>query len=64
MLSRFIHLLENVFIPLLFAAKHDSIVYTYHIAVTHESADGALGWSYVLATVSRAAVTMDLQESP
>ena len=51
-----IHVSANGKILFLLMAEQFSIVYMYHTFCIHSSVDGHLGWFYVLAIVSSAAV--------
>ena len=54
--STSIHVSANGKILFLLMAEQFSIVYMYHTFCIHSSVDGHLGWFYVLAIVSSAAV--------
>ena len=53
-ISSSVHVAANGIISFLFMAEYYSIIYMYHIFLTHSSVDGRLGCFCVLAIVDRA----------
>ena len=58
--SRSIHVVTNGKISFFFMAGYYSVVYVYHIFFIHSSIDGHFGGFHVLATVSNAAMKMQI----